>query len=100
MPNNHQEILESKEFKKLVYKRWVVSLLLTGLMLSVYFGYLLTIAFNKPVLSHQIDKNVTLGLPIGIGIILLAWLLTGIYVYWANSDYDKSVTEIKNKITI
>src|SRR4051812_12596911 len=96
--NNHNQVLDSPEFKKLVSKRWTISLLMTCIMLAAYFGYILTIAFNKSVLASKIGNNLTIGLPIGLGIIIMAWVMTGIYVYWANNYYDKSVTEIKDKI--
>jgi uncharacterized membrane protein (DUF485 family) len=98
MEKNYEEILESSAFKNLVSKRWKISLLLTIIMLVSYFGYLLTIAFNKEILGKTIGKNLTLGIPVGLGLILLAWIMTGIYVYWANNHYDNIVTEIKNKI--
>ena len=95
---NHQEILDSAEFKKLISKRWAVSIALASVMLSIYFGYLLLIAFNKPVLASMIGHNLTLAIPVGLGIIISAWLLTGVYVLWANDKYDGAVNEIKAKI--
>ncbi|MBL0173920.1 MAG: DUF485 domain-containing protein [Ignavibacteria bacterium] len=91
-------ILESKEFKSLVRKRVSVSLVLTAIMLFVYFGFILTIAFNKEALSTKIGEHLTLGLPIGIGIIIFAWLLTGLYTRWANSSYDTSVRALRNRL--
>ena len=86
------------EFKSLVFKKWRVSLLLTFIMLVIYFGFILLIAFDKPFLATLIGHNITIGLPIGLGILVVAWLLTGIYILWANKIYDKHVEELKNKI--
>ena len=94
-----RRILDSKEFKALVRKRVSVSITLTAIMLAVYFGFILTIAFNKEFLAMKISESVTLGLPIGIGIIIFAWLLTGVYTRWANNSYDRSVRELKKQIT-
>lgn len=93
-----REVLASEKFKSLVRKRLSVSLTLTAIMLAVYFGFILTIAFDKELLSEKIGTHITLGLPIGIGIIIFAWLLTGVYTRWANSRYDKAVREIRNSI--
>ncbi|MBE0651585.1 MAG: DUF485 domain-containing protein [Bacteroidales bacterium] len=93
-----KDILDSEKFKQLVKKRLKVSLSLTALMLIVYFGFILTIAFYKDLLAIKIGEHITLGLPIGIGIIVFAWLLTGIYTRWANREYDKSVRELRNEI--
>jgi uncharacterized membrane protein (DUF485 family) len=67
-------------------------------MLVVYFGFILSIAFFKEFLSLKIGEHITLGLPIGIGIIIFAWILTGFYTRWANQKYDKSVRELRNEI--
>ncbi|MBU1096475.1 MAG: DUF485 domain-containing protein [Ignavibacteriae bacterium HGW-Ignavibacteriae-2] len=93
-----KEILESEKFKNLVKKRLKVSVTLTVIMLVVYFGFILSIAFYKEFLSIKIGEHLTLGLPIGIGIIIFAWILTGIYTRWANKEYDKSVRELRNEI--
>ncbi|HOJ05468.1 MAG TPA: DUF485 domain-containing protein [Bacteroidota bacterium] len=92
-------ILESETFRALVRKRVSVTLTLTIVMLVVYFGFILTIAFNKELLAAKIGEHMTIGLPIGIGIIVFAWLLTGVYTRWANSSYDRSVRELRKKIT-
>lgn len=93
-----QEIVNSDKFKKLVKKRLSVSLTLTAAMLVVYFGFILTIAFNKELLAVKIGEHITIGLPIGIGLIVFAWLLTGVYTRWANQSYDKSVRELRNQV--
>lgn len=93
-----QEILASEEFRSLVRKRMTVSLTLTFIMLAVYFGFILVIAFNKELLAVKIGDTLTIGLPIGIGIIVFAWLLTGVYTRWANSSYDKRVRSLRNQI--
>lgn len=96
--NNHHSILQSADFKKLVSRRWAVSLLLTLTMLVIYIGFLLVVAFNKELLASKIGNNITLAIPVGLGIIFTAWVLTGIYVYWANNSYDKQVQELKKKV--
>lgn len=93
-----QEIVNSKSFKELVRKRLNFSLTLTIVMLVVYFGFILVVAFYKELLAVKIGEHITLGLPIGIGVILFAWILTGIYIRWANKTYDKSVRELRNQV--
>lgn len=93
-----REILESEDFRALVRKRTTVSLVLTAIMLAVYFGFILTIAFNKELLAAKIGDTLTIGLPIGIGLIVFAWLLTGVYTRWANQSYDRRVRDLRNQI--
>ena len=90
-------IINSEKFKALVRKRLSVSITLTIVMLVVYFGFILTIAFNKEFLAVKIGEHLTIGLPIGIGVIIFAWILTGAYTRWANSSYDNSVRELRNQ---
>lgn len=93
-----KDIINSKEFKALVRKRLLVSISMTIIMLAVYFGFILIIAFDKQLLATKIGEHLTIGLPIGIGIIIFAWIFTGVYIRWANSSYDKSVKELRNQI--
>ena len=92
------KLQETEEFKKFVVKKWTVSLLLASIMLIAYFGFILTIAFNKELLAITLRKGLSLGIPVGLGIIILAWVLTGIYVRWANKQYDSKVEELKKKL--
>ncbi len=94
-----RRILASDDFKALVRKRNSVSLTLTAIMLIVYFGFILIIAFDKSLLAAKIGEHVTVGLPIGIGIIIFAWLLTGVYTWWANNRYDRVVRDMKKQIS-
>ncbi|MDQ3291135.1 MAG: DUF485 domain-containing protein, partial [Bacteroidota bacterium] len=71
---------------------------LTLTILVIYIGFLLIVAFNKGLLASKIGDYLTWALPIGFGIIITAWVLTGIYVFWANNTYDTEVQKIKNKI--
>ena len=68
---------------------------LTLLMMVVYYGYIALIAFNKPFLAQPIGAGVTsLGIPIGMGVIVFTILITAIYVRRANSEFDDLTTDI------
>ena len=63
--------------------------MLTLLMLAVYYGYIALIAFNKPFLAQPLGPGVTtLGIPLGMGVIVFTIVITGIYVRRANQRYD------------
>lgn len=88
--------LDKVKFDELVRRRWTVSLILTAIMLAIYYGFVLILAFDKELLSGKLaDGSMTLWIPVGLAVILIAWVLTGIYVFWANSTYDRLVREIK-----
>ena len=75
--------------------RWRVALTLTILMMVVYFGFILLVAFNKPLLGRQLTDGLSLGMLLGALVIIVAWVLTWIYVRWANTHYDASLRELR-----
>jgi uncharacterized membrane protein (DUF485 family) len=95
-----QPVQETVEFKELVSTRLRVSLALTAAMFVAYFGFILVVAFNKTFLAQRIGEHVTIGIPIAIGVIIFAWVLTGIYVWWANSRYDSAVQRMRSQLRI
>ncbi len=86
--------MDEEKFKKLVASKWKASLTLAAIMMATYFGFILVLAYAPHLLAVKIGEHMTLGIPVGIMIIVLAFVLTGIYVFWANSYYDKSVTDV------
>jgi uncharacterized membrane protein (DUF485 family) len=88
------DVAQSPEYQKLVRERSRFSWALTAVMLVVYFGYILLIAFAPEVLARRVSGTMTLGIPVGIGVILCGILLTGIYVRRANSRFDPVIRDI------
>src|SRR5688572_22036367 len=94
----YRQLLDSPEFRKLVSRRWVISLVLTACLFIVYYGYILLIAANKALLSRRIGETMTLGIPVGAGVIVAAWALTAIYIVWANRIYDPEVARLRGRL--
>lgn len=92
-------ILEDPEFKELASKKNKVSLILTIAELVLYFGFIALIAYNKPFLAQKMSAGsaITIGIPIAVGVIILSWVLTGVYIYWANNTYDEMVKRVKKR---
>jgi uncharacterized membrane protein (DUF485 family) len=89
-------VAEDPRYRQLVARRSRFTWLLTAIMLVVYFGYILLIAFDKASLARPIGGGATtLGIPIGLGVILIAILLTGVYVRRANREFDPAVEAIR-----
>jgi len=63
-------------------------------MMVIYFGFILLVAFDKPLLGTVIVPGLSLGMLLGVLVILAAWVLTWTYVRWANRHYDQSVREL------
>ncbi|WP_442935484.1 DUF485 domain-containing protein [Nitratidesulfovibrio sp. 1201_IL3209] len=90
----HQHHPDEAQFAALVRARWSVSLTLTALMLAIYFGFIMVLAFRRDLLQAAVGGGMTLGIPVGFGIIVVASALTGAYVWWANRAYDGAVRRI------
>lgn len=93
----HRALLDAPEFRRLVARRWRVSLALTALLFVLYYGYILLIAFDRELLSRRIGPATTLGIPLGAAVIAGAWILTALYVVWANRRYDADVARLRQQ---
>jgi uncharacterized membrane protein (DUF485 family) len=74
--------------------RLVVSSILTALMVGIYFGFILLVAYQKEWLGQQIVPGLSWGILLGAATIVSAWVLTMVYVLWANRVYDAGVDRI------
>lgn len=92
------QLLQDPAFKRLVAKHWAMSLALTTIMLALYFGFILLIAYRKDLLAIKIGTATTLGIPLGVATIVLAWLLTAFYVGWANRRHDPEVRQLRDQL--
>ena len=95
-----EDILNDPDFKNLSSQKVTISIILTILELVLYFGFIGLIAFNKPFLATKMAPGVatTIGIPIAVGTIIGSWVLTGIYIWWANKKYDVLVNKVKEKV--
>lgn len=96
----YERIEKSALFKELVQKRQRFALLLTAIMLVLYYGFILLIAFAPGWLGTPLHEgtNVTRGIPIGIGLIVVSFLLTGVYVWRANGEFDRMTRALLKEV--
>jgi uncharacterized membrane protein (DUF485 family) len=92
------EMLRSKEFRGLVRRKWTVAALLSACLFALYYGYILLIAVDKDFLARKVGEHTTLGILLGAAVIVLSWVLTAVYVLWANGWYDRTVGELKSRV--
>ena len=93
-----RRMLESPELRRLVRRRWAVSLALTAALFLAYYGFILLVALDKGFLARRIGEATTLGIPLGVGVILVSWVLTALYVLWANRVYDREVERLRGEL--
>ena len=90
MQENASKIINNPKFQQLVATRSKFAWTLSAVMLLIYFGFILLVAFGKGFLGTPIAGGVTTwGIPVGLFVIVSAFILTGIYVYRANGEFDE-----------
>jgi uncharacterized membrane protein (DUF485 family) len=88
-------ILQDPKYQELKAKRSSFGWWLALAMMIVYYGFILLVAFNKPFLATRLGEGVTtIGMPVGLGVIVFTIVITGIYVRRANGEYDQLTAEI------
>jgi len=75
--------------------RWRIAIGLTVLMVINYFGFILLIAYDKPLMARMIAPGLSLGILLGALVIVVSWILTWIYVRWANTRYDTALDRLR-----
>lgn len=89
------KVRRDPEFKTLVHDRSRLAWGLSITMTTIYFGFILLIAFAPDLLGIPIGNGVmTIGIPLGVGVILAAFALTGVYVWRANFVFDPKIKAI------
>lgn len=89
-------IAADPRYRALVARRSRFGWSLSIVVLVAYFGFIALVAFDKALLAVPLAGGATsVGIPIGIGIILLSIVLTGIYVRRANGVYDAELAAIR-----
>ena len=95
MSNNLTKIEQNPNYQELVRRRSSLGWMLSLIMLVIYFGFILLVAYAPKFLGIPLGAGVTtIGIPIGLFVIVSAFVLTGIYVSKANSNYDALIRRI------
>jgi len=93
-------IRANPKYQELVSKRNSYSWMMTIIMLVVYYGYIVLIAFNKEFLAQKLGAGVTsMGIPIGVGVILFTVVITGVYIRRANTEFDALKEQVIKEAT-
>ena len=77
--------------------RWRLAILLTTAMTLVYVGFILLVAFNKELLGTVMLPGLSVGILLGVLVIITAWALILVYVRWTNTHYDGAVAHIRRE---
>jgi len=94
-----ERIESNPKYQELVSKRTSLGLKLGAFVLFIFYGYILTIAFNKEVLAATIgDGMTTIAFPIALAILVISFLTTLVYVRKANGEYEDLIDDIKDDV--
>lgn len=94
--DTYRRIYDSPKFQALVKRRGRFAWTLSIIMLGAYYGFITLIAFQPQLLGTPVFAGSVMswGIPGGLGLILLSFILTGIYVQRANGEFDRITREI------
>ena len=99
-PTLVQRIAMHPDYQALKAQRSRLGWWLTGAMLAVYYGFILLVAFDKALLSRPLGAGVTtLGMPIGLAVIVFTVVITGLYVRRANGEFDRLTDKLRGEVT-
>jgi uncharacterized membrane protein (DUF485 family) len=94
--NIYDRVQANPKFAELVHKRSSFAWKLAIIMLVVYYSFILVIAFSPATFAIKLGEGVTtVGIPVGLGVIIIAFVLTGIYTQRANGEFDDLTNQIK-----
>lgn len=83
-------------FKELVARRSRLAVTLSAIVLVAYYAFMAVVAFAPEMFGQPLWEGsaLTIGAPIGALLIIVSWLLTGLYVSRANGEFDRMTQEI------
>ncbi len=94
-----ERIKNNSNYQKLVAVRSAYGWTMTAIMLIVFYGFILLVAFDKQLLATRIGTGVTTwGIPIGVFVIVFTVIITGIYVLRANKQFDALTEQIRKEV--
>jgi len=82
------------QIRALARARGRIAAILTAVTVVIYFGFIALIAFDKQLLARKITSGLSLGILLGALVIVASWVLTWVYVRWANAHYDTALKSI------
>ena len=85
------------DLKALAAARLRIAVILTALTVAIYFGFISLVAFGRGFLARQIVPGLSVGILLGAFVIIASWLLTWVYVRWANEKYDPAVKRLQDE---
>ncbi len=95
-----QRVLQNSDYQELITTRNAYAIKLSIIMLTIYISFILLIAFAPEVLGAKLAEGsvLTVGIPVGLGVILFAIAITGVYTARANREFDTLIARVKSSL--
>ena len=92
MQNVLDRVTANPKFHEFVAMRNRYSIIMAIISAAAYYGFILLVAFNKDFLATKLGPGMTtsIGVPLGVGVIVFTIILTWIYVRRANGEFDET----------
>lgn len=91
-----QKVSAIEATRALAAQRWRIAATLTVGMVVVYFGFIALVAYRPALLGGLLQEGLSLGILLGALVIVAAWMLTFVYVSWANRVYDPALAALRS----
>lgn len=94
------EVVENDKYRRLTAERRRLSTGLSAVVVAAYFSYILCIGFWPHLLATRLTDGtvITVGLAAAVGLILLGFALTAVYVRRANTTFDSLSNAIREDL--
>jgi uncharacterized membrane protein (DUF485 family) len=95
----YEKVRQNPKFQLLVQRRTRLAVTLSAIVLGGYYTFMMIVAFAPEILRVPLGSEtpVTVGIPVGAAIIILSWLLTGLYSHYANGEFEQLNNELKRE---
>ena len=92
----YARIRRNPRFAELVSKRQGFATLLSVIVLTIFYGFFMVVAFTPNVIGQRLSEGsyLTVGIAAELFMFIFFWLLTALYVKRANGEFDAITTEI------
>ena len=90
MQNVLDRITANPKFHEFIAMRSRYSIIMAIVSAAAYYGFILLVAYDKEFLAQKLGAGMTasVGVPLGVGVIVFTIVLTWIYVRRANTEFD------------
>ena len=89
--------MSDHSIRALARARWRIAVVLGAVVFTLYFGFILAVAFAKELMARELVPGLSIGILSGALVIVGAWITTWIYVRWANNHFDRQLGSIQRE---